>query len=238
MPSVERFRRLDQLFSQLGYGSRNDLKKFLREGRVEVLGTERPKASDRFDPNLVRVDGKALDHPEGLLILLNKPVGYVCSHDVREGSLVYELLPDQWHFRSPQIVSIGRLDKETSGLILLTDQSELVHQLTSPKNHVAKLYDVHFEGPLRADAIEICAAGTLLLEGENKPCLPAELKILSPTHAQIQIIEGRFHQVRRMFGMLGANVFLLKRVRFGSLDLAGVNDGEYRLLPLDTFASG
>jgi 16S rRNA pseudouridine516 synthase len=235
MPNAKRFRRLDQLFSQLGYGSRAAFKKHLREGRVEVVGSTRPNESDRVDPALVRFDGEVPEHPDGLLILLNKPAGYVCSHDDKEGALIYELLPERWNFRSPGLNSIGRLDKETSGLILLTDQSELVHRLTSPKHHVPKTYELEFEGALPANAVELFASGTLLLDGESKPCLPAVLNIHSRTRATIQIVEGRYHQVRRMFGMMGAPVLNLRRVQFGPLDLSGVEEGKYRILPLDTF---
>jgi 16S rRNA pseudouridine516 synthase len=235
MPSAKRFRRLDQLFSQLGYGARSEVRSYLREGRIQVVGQPKVGPSDRVDPDQVRIDGEPLDHPNGLLVLLNKPVGYVCSHDSSEGALIYELLPPRWQARSPQIVSIGRLDKDTSGLILLTDQSELVHQLTSPKNHVTKIYDVRFKGSLRADAVEILKSGTLVLGGETKPCLPARLEIHSDHHAKIEIVEGRYHQVRRMFGALGAEVTELRRIQFDKLNLSGVDVGKYRLLPLDTF---
>ncbi len=228
--------RLDQLFSQLGYGSRRDAREFLTDGRLSVDGVAKPTVDLRVDPALVRVDGEPLDNPAGLLLLLNKPLGYVCTHDEREGASVYELLPERWRQRSPQVVSVGRLDKDTSGLLLLTDRHELVHTLTSPKHHVEKEYEAVFEGTLPIDAVARFAAGTLMLKDETKPCLPARLEILGSGRARVVLTEGRYHQVRRMFAALGTHVTTLERRRFGALKAEGLESGRWRLLPVDSAA--
>jgi 16S rRNA pseudouridine516 synthase len=121
-------------------------------------------------------------------------------------------------------------------LILLTDQSELVHRLTSPKHKVPKVYRATLSGDLSSDLIPLFASGTLLLTDEKAPCAPAELKIISAREAELTLTEGRYHQVRRMFASQGNEVLTLHRTRFGPLDLADIAAGQWRELPLDTFS--
>lgn len=230
MPNVKKLPRLDQLLSSLGYASRKEVAYLVKDGRITVEGVEKPLADMRVDPLGVRLDGEELDNPLGLLILMNKPTGYVCSHNTNEGASVFDLLPERWAFRSPAIQTIGRLDKDTSGLLLLTDQHEMIHVLTSPKNHVSKTYIADVENDLNSKMIDTFASGTLLLEGEKKPCLPAQLEILSPRKAQVRLTEGRFHQVRRMFEAVGSPVLNLQRTEFAKLNLEGIALGEFKLL--------
>jgi 16S rRNA pseudouridine516 synthase len=230
-------RRLDQLLSNLGYCSRSEARGWVKAGAVTVAGKPVKDAGDKVDPAQVRVEGEPLDHPGGLLLLLHKPLGLVCSHEVREGPSVYGLLPERWQRRNPQVTSIGRLDKDTSGLLLLTDQSALVHQLTSPKRKVPKIYRATVDRDLTPDLVPLFASGTLLLAGEKEPCAPAELRILSPREAELTLTEGRYHQVRRMFSAQGATVLTLHRARFGELELGDLPPGRWRELPLDSFAA-
>lgn len=237
MPSAKRFARLDQLIASLGYGSRREVEGFIRQGRLQVNGVSKLSSDLRIDPALIRFDGEPLDHPHGLLILLNKPVGYVCSHNEEEGQTVYELLPERWRQREPQVVTVGRLDKDTSGLLLLTDQHDLVHRLTSPKHHVDKVYEAVLDRPLSSEAVDIFRSGNLILKGETKPCLPAQLDILSENKARITLQEGRYHQVRRMFAAVGNHVVTLQRLQFGHLDLSDVVEGHFKHLSLDSFTT-
>jgi len=230
-------RRLDQLLANLGYCSRREARAWIQAGRVTVRGVVVDDFGTKADPADVRVDGEPLDHPTGVLLLLHKPVGLVCSHDEREGPSVYSLLPPRWRARNPQVTSIGRLDKDTSGLLLLTDQSELVHRLTSPKHKVPKVYRATVNADLPPALIPLFAGGTLLLKDEKEPCAPAELRIISPLEAELTLTEGRYHQVRRMFASQGAEVLTLHRARFGHLDLGDLAAGQWRELPLDTFSS-
>lgn len=229
-------RRLDQLLANLGYCSRREARDWIDDGRVEVAGRIADDPGAKSSPAAVRVDGEPLDHPDGLLLLLHKPVGLVCSHDAREGPSVYGLLPARWQRRNPQVTSIGRLDKDTSGLLLLTDQTDLVHRLTSPKHKVPKIYRATLDADLPPHLGELFASGTLLLRGECEPCAPAELRVLGPREAELTLTEGRYHQVRRMFASQGCEVLTLHRVRFGHLELGDLAPGQWRELPLDTFA--
>jgi 16S rRNA pseudouridine516 synthase len=228
-------RRLDQLLANLGYCSRREAREWVRAGRVTVRGEAAEDFGQKVAPVDVRVDGELLDHPEGLLLLLHKPLGLVCSHEAREGPSVYSLLPERWQRRNPVVTSVGRLDKDTSGLLLLTDQSPLVHRLTSPKHKVPKVYRALVDRDLSSELGPRFASGTLLLPGETEPCASAELKIVGPREATLTLTEGRYHQVRRMFGAAGATVLTLHRERFGELDLGVLAPGEWRELPLDTF---
>jgi 16S rRNA pseudouridine516 synthase len=176
-----------------------------------------------------------------LLLLLNKPAGVVCSHNLGEGPRVYDLLPERWQRRNPAVTSIGRLDRDTTGLLLLTDQTLLVHRLTSPKNKVPKIYSALLDkevGPTQSDEITArFASGELLLEGETDPCRPASVRWLDSRRAEITLVEGRYHQVRRMFAAEGLTVVTLHRDRFGSLTVGDLSPGRWRDLPLDqTFA--
>ncbi len=230
-------RRLDQLLANLGYCSRREARLWIQDGRVTVRGEVTDDFGAKAEPVDVRVDGKPPDHPDGLLLLLHKPVGLVCSHDAREGANVYDLLPARWRQRNPPVTSIGRLDKDTSGLLLLTDQSGLVHRLTSPKHKVPKVYRATVKADLAPELVPLFASGTLRLKDEPEPCAPAELRILSPREAELILTEGRYHQVRRMLAGQGCEVLMLHRARFGHLELGDLPAGQWRELPLDTFAA-
>lgn len=222
--------RLDKLLSSLGYCSRREAAVLIKEGIISHTGNLPLKPDTKVSHDEVRFDGEPLDPAQGIVILMHKPVGYVCSHDDGEGRLVYDLLPERWRLRDPKISTVGRLDKETSGLLLLTDDGALLHRLTSPKHKVPKVYEATLEYPLRGDEAEIFASGTLMLNGEKTPCLPAKLTIIDPTHATLEIVEGRYHQVRRMFAAAGNHVTALHRSTFGELTLGDLETGEYRLI--------
>lgn len=228
-------RRLDQLLANLGYCSRREARTWVAAGRVTVGERVAQDSGAKADPAAVRVDGEPLDHPAGLLLLVHKPTGLVCSHDEREGPSVYDLLPPRWRARNPMVTSIGRLDKDTSGLILLTDQSALVHRLTSPKHKVPKVYRATVDRDLDPALIATFAAGTLQLDGEKAPCAPADLVLRAPRVAELTLIEGKYHQVRRMFAACGWHVDTLHRERFGDLTLGELAPGTVRELPLTTF---
>ena len=236
LPRIPRsVRRLDQLLSNLGYCSRREARDWVAAGCVTVQGEPAGDVAQKVAAADVRVDGEPLDHPDGLLLLLHKPLGLVCSHDGSEGPSIYTQLPERWRRRNPTVTSIGRLDKETSGLLLVTDQSALVHRLTSPKHKVPKVYRATLDREIPPNLAGRFASGTLQLEGEEKPCAPAELTILSPREADLTLIEGRYHQVRRMFAAAGLTVLTLHRTRFGSLELGDLPPGQWRELPLDAF---
>jgi len=228
-------RRLDQLLASLGYCSRRETRDWVKAGRVTVRGAPAGDVAQKILPDDVRIDGEPLDHAAGLLLLLHKPIGLVCSHDAREGPNIYSLLPDRWRHRNPAVTSVGRLDKDTSGLLLLTDQAALVHRLTSPKHKVPKIYRAVLDRDAAPGVAAQFAGGTLQLDGEETPCAPAELRMISAREFEVTLTEGRYHQVRRMFAAVGATVLTLRRVRFGDFELGELSAGKWRELPVDYF---
>lgn len=222
--------RLDQLLSSLGYGSRKEVAEFIKAGRVCADGVVVKKTDLKVQPDQITLDNEPLEAPEGLLAMLHKPLGYVCTHSDGEGPTIYELLPPRWMARKPAVTSIGRLDKDTTGLILITDLGPLVHRYTSPKAEVEKIYEVTVDHPLDPALIATFASGTVMLRGEDKPCLAAQLEITSDLTAKLTLMEGRYHQVRRMFASQGWHVEKLHRSRFGDYTLDDLPEGQWKLL--------
>ena len=221
--------KLVRHIANLGYGSRKEVAAMFRTGRITDARGEVLYADDRVDHDDVRVDGEALDPPAGLVLMLHKPVGHTCSSRDR-GRLVYDLLPPRFARRSPTLSTVGRLDRDTSGLLLLTDDGALLHRIIAPKSKLPKVYEATLAQPLRGDEAALFASGTLMLESEKTPLLPATLDALSPTAARLTLHEGRYHQVRRMFAAVGNHVVALHRSRVGGLDLGGLPAEQWRIL--------
>ncbi len=221
-------KRIDAHLSTLGYCSRSEAKLFLKRFEVCVDGVRVFDVSKKVPHDAVRIEGEPLD-PEALLILMHKPSGIICSHD-DAGVLIYSLLPERFGRRNPKLSTVGRLDADTTGAILLTDNGTLNHQLSSPKSDVTKVYEVTLAQALRGDEAALFASGTLMLNGESKPLHPAQMEVLSSTQVRLEISEGRYHQVKRMFGAVGNRVVALHRVRFGVYDVEDLALGEYRVL--------
>ena len=227
--------RLDKLLANLGYGSRREIAGLARAGRIVLDGASLDDAGGRIAvtpdlPARLTVDGEGIDPPPGLALMLHKPLGVTCSHK-EAGPLVYGLLPERWRRRDPALSTVGRLDKETSGLLLLTDDGALLHRIIAPKANVAKRYRVTLDRPLKGDEGAILAAGTLTLEDDDKPLLPVGFSADDATHATVTLHEGRYHQVRRMFAAMGNHVTALHRDRVGGLDLpADLPAGAYRVM--------
>ncbi|WP_133479699.1 pseudouridine synthase [Cognatilysobacter segetis] len=228
--------KLLRVIANLGYGSRKQVQQLFREGRVTDAAGEVLYADDARDPADVRLDGEPLDPPPGLVLMLHKPVGYTCSTK-DAGRLVYDLLPPRFRLRDPVLSTVGRLDRDTSGLLLMTDDGALLHRIISPKHHVPKVYEATLAQDLRGDEAAIFASGTLMLDNEATPLAPAALEVLGARHARLTITEGRYHQVRRMFAAVGNHVDALHRSRIGALDLGGLPAGQWRALaPADVDA--
>lgn len=227
--------RLDRLLANLGYGSRREVNALVREGRVVLDGAALKDAGAKVPvvadlPARMTISGKPVDPPAPLTILMHKPLGVVCSHK-EAGRSVYELLPQRWRARMPGLSTIGRLDKETSGLLLITDDGPLLHRVISPRSHVAKRYRATLDRPLSGDEAAVFASGALMLEGETDALAPAVLEPLSPSEAYLTITEGRYHQVRRMFAAVGNHVTALHRDRIGGLSLPDdLEPGAWRVL--------
>ena len=227
--------RLDRLLANLGYGSRKQMQTLARAGRIRLDGAAmrdiegRVPLTDDFAARL-DIDGEALDPLPGLVLAMHKPAGVTCSHK-EAGPLVFGLLPERWRRRDPAISCVGRLDKETSGLLLMTDDGAWLHRVISPRARVPKRYIATLDRPLRGDEAALFASGAMMLDGEDKPLLPAWLEPISEREAAVTIEEGRYHQVRRMFAAVGNHVVALHRAAIGGLALPeDMAAGEFRLL--------
>ena len=221
--------KLVKHIANLGYGSRKQVQWMFREGRITDADGEVLYADDKVEHEAIRIDGEPLDPPPGLTLLLHKPAGYTCSTK-DQGRLVYDLLPERFRERSPLLSTVGRLDRDTSGLLLMTDDGALLHRIVSPKAKLDKVYEVQLAQDLRGDEAAIFASGSLLLESDDKPLLPAELEVLGPRQARLTLHEGRYHQVRRMFAAVGNHVAALHRSRVGGLGLDNLPEGQWRQL--------
>jgi 16S rRNA pseudouridine516 synthase len=223
--------RLDQLLSRFGYCSRREAAGWVKAGSVtDETGAPFSRPDEKADPAAVRVEGKPVLFPHGLTVAFHKPAGCACSHNPQESPLLYDLLPAEWMQRNPAPESAGRLDRETSGLILLSDDGNFLHRWTSPRHEVAKVYEVTVDTALPNGLAEIFAAGTLVLLGESKPCRPAILEVTGARTARITLTEGKYHQVRRMFASQGCHVTALHRTQAGAVRLGDLPPGQWREL--------
>jgi 16S rRNA pseudouridine516 synthase len=221
--------KLVKLIANLGYGSRKDVAWMFREGRITDADGEVLYADDKVEPAHIRVDGEPLDPPPGLVLMMHKPLGVTCSRK-DPGRVVYDLLPPRYRMREPALSTVGRLDRDTSGLLLLTDDGALLHRIISPKADVTKVYEATLAEDLRGDEAALFASGTLLLESETTPLAPAVLEALGSRDARLTVTEGRYHQVRRMFAATGNHVETLRRVAIGGLTLGELAPGAWRAL--------
>ncbi len=202
----------------------------IRLGEVTTASGEVLNDKSSVEHDEIRVDGELLDPPSPLLIVLNKPAGYVCSTDERE-TTVYELLPERFAERKPGLNSIGRLDKETTGMLLLTDDGQQLHRAIHPKSKLDKVYHAVLDRPLNGTEGATFASGEMLLDSDNKPLLPATMEVLGENEALVTLHEGRYHQVRRMFAAVGNHVNELRRVKIGNWALPeDLEEGQWRIV--------
>ena len=227
--------RLVRLIANLGYGSRKQVAWMFREGRVTDPDGEVLYADDKVEHAQIRVDGEPLDPPTGIVLAMNKPLSVTCSRK-DPGRVVYDLLPPRYRVRTPALSTVGRLDRDTSGLLLFTDDGALLHRIISPRAQLTKVYEATLAQDLRGDEQALFASGTLMLESETTPLLPAKMEVLAPRHARLYITEGRYHQVRRMFAATGNHVEALQRTAIGGLQLEGLAAGAWYQLDASAVA--
>lgn len=221
--------KLAKYLANLGYGSRRETERLLTVGRVTRADQSRLKDGDECAHTDIRVDGNPLDPEPGGVLLLHKPIGYVCTTK-GDDKLVYQLLPPRFVLRTPVIAPVGRLDRETSGLLLLTDDGTLNHRITSPRSPVPKTYDVQLATDLCGDEAVLFASGSLMLQSELHPLLPATLEVVTQRRVRVTVHEGRYHQVRRMFAAVGNHVVALQRLSVGPITLDNMVEGTWRML--------
>lgn len=222
--------RLDKLISHGGGYSRRDVKEMVRQGRVTVNGSPAASADQKVERDCqIRVDGAVLCCEMKTYLLLHKPAGILTATEDKKQKTVMDLLPSEYRHRG--LSPVGRLDKDTEGLLLLTNDGELNHRLTSPKYGIEKTYEAVVDGTLDQEDVAAFAAGIHLHDME---CLPAKLDIMSTNRCLVTVQEGKFHQVKRMLQSRGKPVSYLKRWSMGPLQLpADLPKGEYRPLTLE-----
>jgi len=221
--------KLVKLIANLGYGSRKEVTAMFRSGRITDANGEVLYADDQIEHDQIRIDDEPLDPPAGVLLMLHKPVGYTCSTK-DHGELIYELLPPRFRLRSPIVASVGRLDRDTSGLLLLTDDGVLLHRISSPRHKLPKVYEVTLARDLKGNEEAVFASGKLMLESEKEPLAPAHMTVINNRQVRITVTEGRYHQVRRMFAAVGNHVETLHRSQIGGLTLGDLMVAEWRML--------
>jgi len=219
--------RLDKFLCDCGVGTRSQVKQILKSGRVTVDGSPVTDGSRKIDgEQSVRLDGEALNRTGRVVLMLNKPAGYITATEDKEQKTVMELLPPQ--YRNLELRPVGRLDKETEGLLLFTNDGELLHKLISPKKEVPKVYYAKHEGTATAADVDAFGAGLELRDGTK--CLPAKLESLGPGESLITVCEGKYHQVRRMMASRNMTVLYLERRAEGELVLGDLPRGAVRQL--------
>ena len=220
--------RLDKFLCDSGVGTRSQVKVILKSGRVAVDGKVEKDNSRKIDPNTqtVTLDGEVLGGKRRIVAMLNKPTGFVTATEDANDKTVMELLPAE--LRSQDLKPIGRLDKATEGLLLFTNDGDLLHRLISPKKEVPKVYYARHEGEANDEDVAAFAEGLTLRDGLN--CLPAKLEPIGPGESLITVCEGKYHQVRRMMASRGMTVLYLERRQEGVLTLGDLPRGEVREL--------
>lgn len=225
--------KLVKLLANLGYGSRREVQRLIRAGAVTDRNGDSLADHSATPHAEILFRGEPLDPEFPLTIMINKPDGYTCSAD-DPGSTVYDLLPERFAHRNPGLNCIGRLDKDTTGMLLMTDDGKLLHKIIHPKSACHKVYHATLARPLEGHEGGLFASGTLMLNGETKPLLPAHFEKIGDSEAFVTLHEGRYHQVRRMFAAAGNHVLELKRISIGGLKLPeDLEEGDWRVLSPD-----
>jgi len=224
--------RLDKVVASTGKWSRREVKNLVRQGAVLVNGVPARSPEDKVDADIaqISVNGEKLTYREYTWIMLNKPAGYLSATEDGKGATVLDLLPQE--LQRQGLFPVGRLDKDTEGLLLLTNEGGLAHDLLSPRHHVDKVYYTRVAGRLAEEDCAAFESGMTL--GDGLVCQPAKLEIITAgeeSEAHVTLREGKFHQVKRMLAFLGKPVLYLERVRMGTLTLdSSLSRGEYRFL--------
>ena len=226
--------RLDKYLCDCGVGTRSQVKALLKSGRVTVNGMPVKDGSLKLDPETAPVclDGQALRSAGTVVLMLNKPAGYITATEDAHQKTVMELLPPQ--YRHLELNPVGRLDKETEGLLLFTNDGDLLHRLISPKREVPKVYYARHEGTATQEDVEAFREGLTL--GDGTKCRPAVLEPMGAGESLVTVCEGKYHQVRRMMASRGMPVVYLERRSEGSLTLGDLPRGQVRELTEEEIA--
>lgn len=227
--------RLDKFLCDSGVGTRSQVKAILKSGRVTVDGKPEKDPAKKIDPQIrvIMLDGETLGGKQRMVVMLNKPAGFVTATEDPVEKTVMELLPPE--LKHLGLKPVGRLDKATEGLLLFTNDGDLLHRLISPKKEVAKVYYARHEGRAEQADVEAFAAGITLRDGTV--CLPAKLEPIGPGESLVTVWEGKYHQVRRMMASRNMTVLYLERRQEGKLTLGGLPRGQLRVLTPEELTS-
>lgn len=208
--------RIDKIISKQTYYSRKEIKKLISQGLIYVNGEQVKKSEIKYDETniSIKIDGEEIEIKKHIYLLLNKPKGYISSTEIKDQKTVLELVPEKYKNRN--LFPAGRLDKDTTGLMLITDDGEFAHNILSPRKHVKKEYEVTLDIPVTETMVKGFKNGVNLNDGE---CKSADLEITGEYTAKVVLTEGRYHQIKRMFGCYGAKVIELNRICMGNLYL-------------------
>ncbi|EHJ07714.1 pseudouridine synthase [Staphylococcus simiae] len=224
--------RIDKFLANMGYGTRNEVKQLLKKGNVTVNDQviKLPKAHIIPEEDTVKVNGQVIDYVANVYIMLNKPKNYVSATEDSVHRTVIDLVPEYQHLN---IFPVGRLDKDTEGLLLITNDGEFNHKLMSPQKHVPKTYEVISDKPIKSSDIVKFEQGVELSDGRVKPAI---LEIIDDVTSKVTIYEGKYHQVKRMFHSIENEVLELRRIKIANLELdSNLELGQYRLLTKTDF---
>jgi len=219
--------RLDKIINDCLLVGRKQAKTIIKDGRVSVNGAVVTNSDTKADPELDQIcfDGETLFYQEFHYFVMNKPAGVLSATEDKSQRTIIDLLPDEVDKR--KLFPVGRLDKDTTGLIFITDDGDFAHQMTSPKKDISKVYEAQVDGKLDENAIELFASGIVLKDGYR--CKPAQLEIVDENHCRVTVTEGKYHQVKRMLASVGNPVISLKRVQIGDFRLDdSLKSGEFR----------
>lgn len=221
--------RIDKIIASQGQYSRSDVKKLIKSGRITLDGRVLKSSNEKADPDKsnIAIDGKSISYKKHIYIMLNKPQGVVSATDDKEHKTVIDLVPRE--LKRDGLFPAGRLDSDTVGFVLITDDGDFAHRILSPKNHIMKTYHALLQRPVTPEDTEAFRKGIELKDGTL--CLEAQVKPLDSDEpmAEIKICEGKYHQVKRMFAALGNKVVFLKRVKMGALSLdENLEEGQCR----------
>lgn len=218
--------RLDKFLSNNGFGTRKEVKDLIKKGYVSVNDNDKIKFDQSIDPtiDIIKVDDEIIEYKENYYFLMNKPKGYISATEDYKQDTVLDLIPEYAYLH---LFPVGRLDKDTTGALILTTDGELTHRLISPKYHVDKIYYVEVDKVLNPSIKDKFEHG-LKLDGEE--LLPSKFEYLDEHHARVTLHQGKYHQVKRMFEYFGYTVVNLHRETFAFLTLEGIEEGDYREL--------
>ncbi len=225
--------RLDRLLSNLGYGSRNQIGKAVRLGAFELDGEIVSNASAKIDTtkNLherAKFDDEPLDPLSPIYLILHKPVGYVCGHSDKDGPTIFKFLPPRFRNRNPKLSIAGRLDKDSTGLVFMTDDGDFLHKITHPKTHLPKTYEVEVRDNFNGEEEKLFGSGEFMIDGEDKSLKPVQFKKTGDKSCEMVLTEGRYHQIKKMFEKLNNEVTKLYRIQIGEFQVNDLKEGEWR----------